>query len=53
MFLDDGPADREPLLNVLLKGKDPDNKKFAPGQWTAEMDKAFLATHSYWSVSGA
>ena len=32
---------QEPL-NVLLKGKDPDNKKFAAGQWTAEMDKAFL-----------
>lgn len=32
---------QEPL-NVLLKGKEPDNKKFAAGQWTEAMDKAFL-----------
>ena len=30
-------------LNSLLKGKEPDNKKFKQGQWTDEHEKSFIA----------
>ena len=41
MWIDSFAKLQEPL-NKLLKGKEPDNKKFALGQWTEEMDKTFL-----------
>ena len=29
-------------MNSLLKGKEPDNQKFKPGQWTEEHEEAFI-----------